>query len=111
MSTESAKAAAPAAATQTQESTPSLLDRMLTTAGAQLPEQKSRLQNDFKVLLERVVKPDQIIDKDAERFLKDAIAEIDRKLSKQLDEIMHQPDFQKLEGTWRGLRYLVDQTE
>src|SRR4051794_28922306 len=103
MSTEQAKTAAPAATTATQEA-PSLLGEMLKKAGAQLPEQKTRLENDFKVLLERVVKPDQVIDKDAERFLKDAIAEIDRKLSQQLDEIMHQPDFQKLEGTWRGLR-------
>jgi type VI secretion system protein ImpC len=108
MSTEQAKAAT--ATTQTKEA-PGLLEQMLNKAGAQLPEQQQRLQNDFKVLLERVVKPDQIIDKDAERFLKDAVAEIDRKLSAQLNEILHQPDFQKLEGTWRGLRYLVDQTE
>ena len=39
------------------------------------------------------------------------IGEIDKKLSAQLNEILHHPEFQKLEGTWRGLHYLVHQTE
>src|SRR5262249_45435171 len=39
------------------------------------------------------------------------IGEIDKKLSAQLNEVMHHPDFQRLEGTWRGLHYLVDQSE
>src|SRR5579859_6629476 len=36
---------------------------------------------------------------------------IDSMVSAQLSEVMHHPDFQRLEGTWRGLRYLVQQTE
>jgi type VI secretion system protein ImpC len=39
------------------------------------------------------------------------IAEIDRKLSEQVNSILHHPDFQQLEGSWRGLKYLVDNTE
>jgi type VI secretion system protein ImpC len=39
------------------------------------------------------------------------MAEIDRLLSAQLDEILHDPDFQRLEATWRGLHYLVHQSE
>ncbi len=38
------------------------------------------------------------------------IAEIDAKLSKQVDEILHHPDFQALESSWRGLQLLVDRT-
>jgi type VI secretion system protein ImpC len=38
------------------------------------------------------------------------IAEIDNKLSAQVDEIMHQKDFQNLESAWRGLKYVVDMT-
>jgi len=42
----------------------------------------------------------------------DAILEkIDYFISNQLNEIMHHPDFQKLEASWRGLRYLVEQSE
>ena len=39
------------------------------------------------------------------------IAQLDQLLSDQLNEIMHQPDFQKLEASWRGLKYLVMQSE
>ncbi len=39
------------------------------------------------------------------------IAAIDRKLSEQINLIMHHEDFQKLEGAWRGLHYLVNNTE
>ena len=48
---------------------------------------------------------------DVEANIKAWINEIDRKLSAQLNEILHDPDFQKLESTWRGLYYLVSQTE
>jgi type VI secretion system protein ImpC len=40
-----------------------------------------------------------------------AVAQIDQLLSNQLNEIMHTPEFQKLESTWRGLFYLVDHSE
>jgi type VI secretion system protein ImpC len=38
------------------------------------------------------------------------IVEIDKKLSKQLDAILHQPAYQKLESAWRGLKFVVDRT-
>lgn len=38
------------------------------------------------------------------------IAEIDAKLSRQMDEILHNPQFQALESSWRGLKLLVDRT-
>lgn len=38
------------------------------------------------------------------------IAEIDRKLSSQVDAIMHHPTFQKIESAWRGLKFAVDRT-
>lgn len=39
------------------------------------------------------------------------IAELDRKLSKQMDAILHQPELQNLESAWRGLKHLVDNTD
>lgn len=39
------------------------------------------------------------------------IAEVDVKLSRQIDEILHHPDFQRLESAWRGLKFLVDRTD
>jgi len=43
--------------------------------------------------------------------IKDRIAIIDELISAQLNEIMHDPDFQKLEAAWRGLQYLVMNSE
>lgn len=48
---------------------------------------------------------------DTESMLNARIAEIDRLISRQLNEVMHHPEFQKLESTWRGLKYLLDQSE
>src|SRR5260370_7720745 len=39
------------------------------------------------------------------------ISEIDRLVSAQLNEVMHAPEFQKLEGSWRGLNHLVMNSE
>ena len=51
------------------------------------------------------------VSKNTELMINSRIAQIDRLLSQQLNEIMHHPDFQKLEASWRGLFYLVNQSE
>lgn len=43
--------------------------------------------------------------------LDETAAEIDRRLNEQLDLVLHHPDFQRLEGAWRGLHLLVSRTE
>ena len=47
----------------------------------------------------------------AKRGVQAFIAEIDQKLSRQIDEIVHNPAFQKLESAWRGLKFVVDRTD
>jgi type VI secretion system protein ImpC len=49
--------------------------------------------------------------RDAEATIAARIAQIDKLVSLQLNEILHYPAFQKLEGTWRGIKYLLDQSE
>ena len=39
------------------------------------------------------------------------IAEIDKKLTEQVNQILHHEDFQKIEGSWRGLHHLINNTE
>ncbi|AJA45560.1 type VI secretion system contractile sheath large subunit [Frischella perrara] len=39
------------------------------------------------------------------------IAELDKKMSLQIDEILHHPDLQKIESSWRGLKLLIDRTD
>lgn len=39
------------------------------------------------------------------------IGEIDERISRQLDAVLHHPEFQKVESAWRGLRFLVDRCD
>jgi type VI secretion system protein ImpC len=48
---------------------------------------------------------------DVEVMINQRIAQIDHLLSLQLNEILHNPKFQKLEATWRGIRYLMENSE
>lgn len=75
------------------------------------PDDAKRLRSYFEEYVKLLVKPGQTVSKDVERTVKFWIAEIDKKLSAQLNEVLHHADFQRLEGSWRGLHYLVDQTE
>lgn len=99
-----------AAKTTTQEA-PDLLDQVIAATKPQSTSEAERTKTYFKQFLEGVVKPGQIVSKDVETNIKYWIGEIDKKLSSQLNEVMHHPDFQKLEGSWRGLHYLVHQSE
>ena len=45
------------------------------------------------------------------QLVDEMIAEIDKKLGEQLDEILHHEDFQKMESAWRSLKFLVDKTD
>ncbi len=52
--------------------------------------------------------PGQKVDK---KIVDGMISEIDQKMGRQLDEILHHPAFQKVEAAWRGLRFMVDRTD
>jgi type VI secretion system protein ImpC len=52
-----------------------------------------------------------VISNDAYQTIQAIIAEIDRKLSQQINTIIHDEAFQQLESSWRGLHYLVNNTE
>jgi type VI secretion system protein ImpC len=102
--------AAGGAAAQTTDA-PSLLDQVISATRPQDQKEADRAKGYFKQFLEGVVQPGQVVSKDVETNIKYWIGEIDKKLSAQLNEVMHHPDFQKLESTWRGLHYLVHQSE
>jgi type VI secretion system protein ImpC len=57
------------------------------------------------------VKPDVTEPVDLTAAIKVRIAELDKQISDQLNAIMHAPEFQKLEATWRGLHHLVMNSE
>jgi type VI secretion system protein ImpC len=97
-----------AAATTTTEAAPGLLDQILTNTKQTEPD---RAQDLVKTLVEQALSGTVTFDRNLSRTFDQAIAAIDRKLSTQLNAIMHDPKFLKLEGSWRGLHYLVQNSE
>ena len=75
------------------------------------PATRERGKNLVKEFVQQVLEGSMTVSKDTEAMINARIAQIDHLLSIQLSEIMHHQTFQKLEGTWRGLRYLLDQSE
>jgi type VI secretion system protein ImpC len=65
----------------------------------------------IKQFVAEVLEGSITVARDTEAMINARIAQIDHLLSLQLSEIMHAPEFQKLEGTWRGLKYLIGQSE
>ena len=72
---------------------------------------KAEVQNAVKTLAEQVLGDTNLISDDAIKTIQSIIAEIDQKLTEQVNLILHHEDFQQLEGAWRGLHYLVNNTE
>jgi type VI secretion system protein ImpC len=98
-------------ATVTQEPG-NLLDQIISdTRIGRDDEQREQSRRQIATLVEEVMKGQVRVSKDLEATINARIADIDALLSKQLNEIMHHPDFQKLEASWRGLHYLVHQSE
>src|SRR5579862_9271230 len=95
------KAAAAEPATETKEA--SLLDLALKATKTEETRAKDMLGNLAKWALDGTVS----WDKNVTRSIQKGMEAIDMMLSKQLSAIMHAPEFQKLEGSWRGLHYLV----
>jgi type VI secretion system protein ImpC len=98
----SSAAAAPAA------SSFSILDQVVAATKQTTPDQTQDL---VKNLLEQAMAGTVTFDKNLSRTFDKAVAAIDRKLSDQLNAIMHDPKFTQLEGSWRGLHHLVQNSE
>ena len=73
--------------------------------------EQSRTQELLKTLTEEALKGTITWSKDVTRTISAGIQAIDETISKQLAAVMHTPEFQKLEGTWRGLHHLVMNSE
>ncbi|MEH6470519.1 MAG: type VI secretion system contractile sheath large subunit [Halopseudomonas sp.] len=86
----------------------SLLDRAIA-ATSQTPADTTKEL--FSVLAEQALGGTVVWDNNVTKTIENAIAEIDKQMSKQLSTIMQQDDFQRLEGSWRGLNKLVKESE
>ncbi len=64
-----------------------------------------------QAFITELLAPAHATEKVDKAFADALIAEIDTKLSKQLDEILHHKEYQRLESSWRGLKFLIDRTD
>jgi type VI secretion system protein ImpC len=65
----------------------------------------------LRVFLDAVAQRENRVEKIDKYLLDDLVAQIDEKISEQLDEILHHDAFQELESAWRGLKFVVDRTD
>ena len=74
-------------------------------------EAKSAVEAAVKTLAQQALSDTKLISNDAIKSIESIIAAIDKKLTEQINLILHHADLQKLEGAWRGLHHLVNNTE
>ncbi len=74
-------------------------------------EAKSAVEAAVLTLAQQALSNSTVIGKDVTKSIQAMIAAIDAKLTEQVNKIIHHPDYQKLESAWRGLSYMVNNTE
>lgn len=91
---------------------PSILDQIIHEGRMARDEsQKGWARDVLGEFAKQIMEGTVTVSKDTELMINARIAQIDRIISSQLNEILHNAEFQKLEGAWRGLNYLVQQSE
>jgi len=89
----------------------SLLDQLLASNNIKSSDEsyamtKQGIQSFVAALLD----PSRSTDRVTAALADEMIAELDKKLSRQVDQILHNTEFQKLESSWRSLKFLIDRT-
>src|ERR671918_265093 len=101
---------APAEAIETAEKSPftALLQREFRPQTEQVAQ---RIEGAVQILAEQALADTALVSDDAIKSIQAMIAVIDKKLTEQVNQILHHADFKKIEGAWRGLHHLVNNTE
>ncbi len=107
-----AQAPAPQAEQAAPAAEKSLLDRTVEeTRLGQTDEEKLKAKSWLQAYIDDVEKGHMRPARTTDAGIAERIADLDKQISEKLNQYMHHPKFQKLEASWRGLHYLVDQTE
>ncbi|RQP25408.1 type VI secretion system contractile sheath large subunit [Piscinibacter terrae] len=72
---------------------------------------KSAVEEAVLTLAQQALSQTNLLGSDVIMSIEAMIAELDKRMSQQLNAVLHHPDFQALESAWRGLHYLVNNTE
>lgn len=105
------KQAAPAA--QEAAASVSLIDQIVDEGRLAGRDAATRQRNKdiIKEFIGQFLEGSMTVSRDTEAMINARIAQIDHLVSIQLNEVLHHPDFQKLEASWRGLKMLMDRSE
>ncbi|MBW1888089.1 MAG: type VI secretion system contractile sheath large subunit, partial [Deltaproteobacteria bacterium] len=74
-------------------------------------EAYAKTKKGLEVFISQLLEPDRVVDQITRAVVDEMIAEVDNKMSLQLDAILHHPDVQKVESAWCSLKFLVDNTD
>ena len=103
---------APSGSAEVKSEEVSLLDQILDNVSSSPdPNRRAAARDMVADFAKQVLDGAMVYSRDTESMVKARIAQLDALISAQLNEVMHAAEFQKLEGTWRGLKHLVDQSE
>lgn len=106
--TETAK---PLIESLTDESSP-IIDKVLEYGNmTRDDDQKQYAKQMLSVFADEFVNQKMHLKKDVSRMISERVAQIDQLLTEQINEILHNPEFQKLEASWRGVHQLVESTQ
>lgn len=94
---------------EVQEGT--LLDQIIETMPKTVKREKEKVKDLVQNLVDQLTAGHVRYDRSLAVTIHNAIEQLDAKMSEQLAAIMHHPKFQQLEGSWRGLKYLVFNSE
>jgi type VI secretion system protein ImpC len=109
MSTGSEQQSAASTTREAQVQGVSLIDQILDTMPSTV--RRPQLADMVKNLVDSIAEGTVVYDRSFANTIREAKRKLDEQLSRQLAAIMHDPKFQQLEGSWRGLNYLVMNSE
>jgi type VI secretion system protein ImpC len=90
---------------------PSLLDEIVAATRLKPTDEAYAItKQGLQAFIDELLKPDKEMHVTASA-VDEMIAELDQKLSRQIDVILHNEEFQKLESCWRSLKFLIDRTD
>jgi type VI secretion system protein ImpC len=97
-------------ATTTEE--PSLLDEIVHEMKMQPTDDGyDQTRQGVEALVSELLRSREVGQRIDRKTVDQMIAEIDRRISLQVDEIVHHAEFQKMESSWKGLKFLVDRVD
>lgn len=97
---------------ETVQEEKSILDRIIDEGRmARQASQKEWAKDIISEFVNQIMEGSITISRDTEAMINARISQLDQLISRQLNEVMHHPDFQRLEASWRGLNYFVMNSE